>query len=388
MLTNSSSKEILATHATEPTAFHYSWGNKFKEEYDLVEKLNSPHYANLNSTSPSSSSSESSNLILRQIQVPKIEVTRSNQCALCSFAIVDKEISVVDGKYYHQHCLRCSMCDVPFEYNDKCYVRDGVFLCRADHAKRYQKCCRKCEQPLNREDMVMKAKEMIFHHACFVCFICGTKLNPGDYYTMSPLGHLYCHAHYNVVRTTVLCEEPAPAAATVAPAASTPPAETSPVSIPPTAPAPAPVAAAPEKPAREPSTEAEASTDEDGSTSGNQRSKRMRTSFKHHQLRAMKNYFALNHNPDAKDLKQLAAKTNLTKRVLQVWFQNARAKYRRGLQDVGRSSPLCISAPLSNMDMNPPLSSSSSGHSTDGYQLNTPPLPAEIYSPNNNYTHL
>lgn len=45
----------------------------------------------------------------------------------------------------------------------------------------------------------------------------------------------------------------------------------------------------------------------------------------------MKSYFALNHNPDAKDLKQLAQKTGLSKRVLQVWFQNARAKYRRNM---------------------------------------------------------
>ena len=52
--------------------------------------------------------------------------------------------------------------------------------------------------------------------------------------------------------------------------------------------------------------------------SSSQKSKRMRTSFKHHQLRTMKSYFAINHNPDAKDLKQLAQKTGLTKRVLQV----------------------------------------------------------------------
>ena len=50
----------------------------------------------------------------------------------------------------------------------------------------------------------------------------------------------------------------------------------------------------------------------------NQRTKRMRTSFKHHQLRTMKSYFAINQNPDAKDLKQLAQKTSLSKRVLQV----------------------------------------------------------------------
>lgn len=55
------------------------------------------------------------------------------------------------------------------------------------------------------------------------------------------------------------------------------------------------------------------------STSSQQgRTKRMRTSFKHHQLRTMKSYFNINQNPDAKDLKQLAQKTGLSKRVLQV----------------------------------------------------------------------
>ncbi|KAJ9589845.1 hypothetical protein L9F63_027895, partial [Diploptera punctata] len=52
-------------------------------------------------------------------------------------------------------------------------------------------------------------------------------------------------------------------------------------------------------------------------SNGQQRTKRMRTSFKHHQLRTMKSYFAINHNPDAKDLKQLSQKTGLPKRVLQ-----------------------------------------------------------------------
>lgn len=52
--------------------------------------------------------------------------------------------------------------------------------------------------------------------------------------------------------------------------------------------------------------------------SASSRAKRMRTSFKHHQLRTMKSYFAINHNPDAKDLKQLSQKTGLPKRVLQV----------------------------------------------------------------------
>lgn len=55
-----------------------------------------------------------------------------------------------------------------------------------------------------------------------------------------------------------------------------------------------------------------------GPMSAASRAKRMRTSFKHHQLRTMKTYFQINHNPDAKDLKQLSQKTGLPKRVLQV----------------------------------------------------------------------
>lgn len=101
-----------------------------------------------------------------------------------------------------------------------------------------------------------------------------------------------------------------------------------------------------------------------GAMTPNSRNKRMRTSFKHHQLRTMKSYFAINQNPDAKDLKQLAQKTGLSKRVLQVkslleifilkislnlfyslkvWFQNARAKWRRNVmrQDGGLQNPNC-----------------------------------------------
>jgi hypothetical protein len=57
--------------------------------------------------------------------------------------------------------------------------------------------------------------------------------------------------------------------------------------------------------------------------------KRNRTSFKHQQLRIMKNFFIINRNPDAKDLKELSELTGLTKRTLQVWFQNSRAKQRK-----------------------------------------------------------
>lgn len=74
-----------------------------------------------------------------------------------------------------------------------------------------------------------------------------------------------------------------------------------------------------------------------GSLSQQTRNKRMRTSFKHHQLRTMKSYFAINQNPDAKDLKQLSQKTGLSKRVLQVciFMVNTHTHTRKHPQTLG-----------------------------------------------------
>ena len=51
---------------------------------------------------------------------------------------------------------------------------------------------------------------------------------------------------------------------------------------------------------------------------GQAKTKRARTSFKHHQLRIMKGHFQINQNPDSRELKMLSQKTGLDKKVLQV----------------------------------------------------------------------
>mgnify|MGYP001330963626 CR=1 FL=1 len=51
---------------------------------------------------------------------------------------------------------------------------------------------------------------------------------------------------------------------------------------------------------------------------GQSKTKRARTSFKHHQLRIMKAHFQVNQNPDSRELKMLSQKTGLDKKVLQV----------------------------------------------------------------------
>ncbi|XP_066524836.1 LIM/homeobox protein Lhx9-like [Hoplias malabaricus] len=65
----------------------------------------------------------------------------------------------------------------------------------------------------------------------------------------------------------------------------------------------------------------------------------MRTCFRREQLRALEAYFAQKHNPDGKDWISLSSHTGLPKRVLQVWFQNARAKLRRSLSTDSTTHP-------------------------------------------------
>ncbi|XGW23006.1 hypothetical protein V3C99_005333 [Haemonchus contortus] len=218
-------------------------------------------------------------------------------CAVCHLAILERYFLVLEHRSYHPHCLRCALCHCGLSYEPTCYVKDGLVLCRRDYTAKFRKACTKCRLRLENDDVVMRAREAVFHVHCFSCVVCDTPLNAGDIFTMTERGEIFCQNH----RELPQLEEQRMAIDR-----------------------------------KDDSDEQEDYSEDQQPT--HSRSKRMRTSFKHHQLRTMKQYFNLNHNPDAKDLKQLAQKTGLTKRVLQVWFQNARAKFRRSMHSSDGSS--------------------------------------------------
>ncbi|WKY10190.1 hypothetical protein Q1695_002495 [Nippostrongylus brasiliensis] len=260
-------------------------------------------------------------------------------CAMCEHAILEPYFLVLECRPYHPQCLRCTLCQCGLSFEATCYVRDGLVLCQRDYVAKFRKSCARCRLPLENDDVVMRARDAVFHVHCFSCVVCGSPLNVGDIFKMTECGEIFCQSHHDIPQRD---EQSA---------------------------------------ALSQKDDSDAQDDyADDHQPTLSRSKRMRTSFKHHQLRTMKQYFNLNHNPDAKDLKQLAQKTGLTKRVLQVWFQNARAKFRRSMHggDGSSISPLAVVSP--SLRDGQTLSSSSS-HPSE-YQATSPErMSRELFEP-------
>ncbi|XP_052219473.1 LIM/homeobox protein Lhx9-like isoform X2 [Dreissena polymorpha] len=261
-------------------------------------------------------------------------------CAACGCRIDDRYFLMAAEKHWHVHCLTCVDCKLNMDNELTCFVRDGNVYCREDYYRRYSiKCCAKCRLGIAANEMVMRARDFVYHVTCFTCCSCNKTLLPGDYFGMRD--HvIYCREDYeNAVQGLGPGLSPAAGIQSGSPGM---------MGVDGMEPIPfypetkrtqkgrprKRKLAAPENSgyrqmsylSGDPDPQRDGVVGQDGYlTSGQPRQKRVRTSFKHHQLRAMKSYFQLNHNPDAKDLKQLAQKTGLSKRVL----QNARAKYRR-----------------------------------------------------------
>ncbi|XP_043914304.1 LIM/homeobox protein Lhx2 isoform X2 [Protopterus annectens] len=277
--------------------------------------------------------------------MPSISSDRIALCAGCGGKISDRYYLLAVDKQWHMRCLKCCECKLNLESELTCFSKDGSIYCKEDYYRRFsvQRCAR-CHLGISASEMVMRARDLVYHLNCFTCTTCNKMLTTGDHFGMKD-NLVYCRLHFETLiqgeyqvhfnHSDVTSSKGSGLGAASANTLGLPyynGVGTVQKGRPRKRKSPGPGADLAAYNAALSCNENDGEhMDRDQQYPANQKTKRMRTSFKHHQLRTMKSYFAINHNPDAKDLKQLAQKTGLTKRVLQVWFQNARAKFRRNL---------------------------------------------------------
>ncbi|CAF0725803.1 unnamed protein product [Didymodactylos carnosus] len=324
----------------------------------------------------------------------------SVECYGCNCKIEERYYLMAIDKIWHLSCLRCFDCNMSLEREMTCFSRDGQIYCKDDYVKRYcSRICSRCRTLIRPNELIMRAKQYIYHLECFSCVSCNQPLHPGDEFGLKD-DELFCRVHYyeyeSLLSSPSTNHPPPPPPPQLSAYLNSiqysplpfMPEESGYYSLPLTATSnngsgsgsgsgssggthsktstgkrtrkrkidrqeiPDYITTSSPPPSVGPQSDlfpldgyylddVENSLLNDPSSmsqqhshhshSHHQRQKRVRTSFKHHQLRCMRSYFNLNHNPDAKDLKNLAEKTGLPKRVLQVWFQNARAKFRRSV---------------------------------------------------------
>ena len=258
----------------------------------------------------------------------------------------------------------------------RCSNKNNIFVFLSSRMYNVNKCSR-CHLEIQASDLVMKARQFLFHVDCFRCDTCNTVLKKGDLFGMYE-DHLYCRIHYEMASSELATSTTSGGALPVPMGPMTPdhmghpghsPHQDSygvPVHLP--FPPPGPPLGYPGGPPGDPwyptppdfppgmggpggpgdfqydnnnepllkkrrgrkKRKVETFAAMNGyleaggyppgmeGQGGPGKTKRARTSFKHHQLRIMKHHFQINQNPDSRELKILSQKTQLDKKVLQV----------------------------------------------------------------------
>ncbi|CAD5207031.1 unnamed protein product [Bursaphelenchus okinawaensis] len=99
-------------------------------------------------------------------------------CAACHQPILDQYLLNVLDQNWHPNCLRCVDCKEP--QDESCFYKDDMILCRGDFTRRYGIRCAGCNMIIEREELVRKARNQVFHCQCFCCSVCQRVLDTGE----------------------------------------------------------------------------------------------------------------------------------------------------------------------------------------------------------------
>ncbi|XP_035700652.1 LIM/homeobox protein Lhx3 isoform X2 [Folsomia candida] len=206
------------------------------------------------------------------------------RCAGCEGMILDRFILKVVDRTWHSRCLKCSDCDCSL--SDKCFLKNGQVFCKEDFF-RFGTRCAGCEQGIPPSQVVRRAQDNVYHLQCFVCILCSRQLNTGDEFYLMEDRKLVCKPDYEAAKSK----------------------------------------------GQQLLVEANGCPDSGGDTPN----KRPRTTITAKQLETLKSAYNASPKPARHVREQLSQDTGLDMRVVQVWFQNRRAKEKRLKKDAGRT---------------------------------------------------
>ncbi|XP_076822528.1 LIM/homeobox protein Lhx3-like isoform X1 [Clavelina lepadiformis] len=194
------------------------------------------------------------------------------KCDGCGNLIIERFMLKIQDKQWHTQCLKCAVCSCSLSIS--CFTRDSYLYCREDFYKRFGTKCVGCGQGIPPQQSVRRAHENVYHVECFRCIICQEQLDTGDQFYLLDDGRLVCRPDYERAKSR--------------------------------------------------------DTDMENGI------KRPRTTITAKQLETLKLAYNASAKPPRHVREKLSSETGLDMRVVQVWFQNRRAKEKRMKKDSGR----------------------------------------------------